>query len=147
MLKKIPPILSPELVKTLMEMGHGDELVLADGNFPSETFGNRVIRMDGHNIPELLEAILGFFPLDTYTDQPVVLMKIVSGDKVDTPIWDVYRQIIQSSEEAGKFSKGFLHVERFDYYERAKDAFVILATSEPALYANVILKKGVVIQT
>jgi len=145
MLKKIPSILPPELVKTMMEMGHGDEIVLADGNFPCDEFGRKVIRMDGHNIPEILEAILKFFPLDPYVEKPVALMEVVPGDGVETPIWDEYRNIIEKSEESKGMKKGFDHVERFAYYERAKKAFVIIATSEPALYANIILKKGVVI--
>lgn len=145
MLKKIPSILPPELVKTMMEMGHGDEILLADGNFPCNEFGRKVIRMDGHNIPEVLEAILKYLPLDPYVDQPVALMEVVPGDNVKTPIWDEYKNIIKKSEEANRIGNGFAHVERFEYYERAKNAFVIIATSEPALYANIILKKGVVI--
>lgn len=145
MLKKIPNILPPELVKVMMEMGHGDEIVLADGNFPSSEYGRRVIRMDGHNAPEILQAMLPFFPLDTYTEQPIALMEIVPGDKVETPIWDVYRQTIHNSEESKALNNDFLHIERFEFYERAKKAFVIVSTGEPALYANIILKKGVVV--
>lgn len=129
-----------------MEMGHGDEIVLADGNFPCDEFGKKVIRMDGHNIPEILAAILEFFPLDPYVEKPVALMEVVHGDDVETPIWDEYKKIIESSEESKGLNNGFDHVERFSYYERAKKAFVIIATSEPALYANIILKKGVVIK-
>jgi len=145
MLKKIPSILPPELIKTMMEMGHGDEIVLADGNFQCNEYGKRVVRMDGHNIPEILDAILKFFPLDTYTKQPIVLMEVVPGDNVETPIWDKYKNIIKKSDESEGLHNGFLHLERFEYYERAKKAFVIVATSEPALYANIILKKGVVV--
>jgi len=147
MLKRIPKILPPELMKTMMEMGHGDEIVLADGNFPSREFGRKVIRMDGHNIPEVLEAILEFFPLDPYVRQPVALMEVVPGDDVKTPIWDEYGKIIKSSEEAKGLENGFLHIERFAFYERAKKAFVIVATGEPALYANIILRKGVVVDS
>ncbi|MDE7290105.1 MAG: fucose isomerase, partial [Oscillospiraceae bacterium] len=91
MLKNIPKILSPELVKILMEMGHGDEIVIADGNFPSETIGQRVVRCDGHGVPELLDAIMKLFPLDTYTDKPVMLMEVVKGDPVVPTIWDEYK--------------------------------------------------------
>ena len=90
MLKGIPGILSPELLKVLMEMGHGDEIVLADGNFPAASIANRLVRCDGHNIPELLDAILKFFPLDPYVDSPVALKQVVPGDPVETPIWDVF---------------------------------------------------------
>ena len=140
MLKNVPPIISPELMKTLMEMGHGDEIVLADGNFPAAGVARRLIRSDGHSVPELLEALLKFFPLDIYVDRPVALMSVVPGDKTKPTIWEQYRAIINSSGE--KFSD-FEFVERFAFYERARQAYAVVATSEKALYANVILKKGV----
>lgn len=138
MLKKIPKILSPELVKILMEMGHGDEIVLADGNFPSESIGQRTTRADGHGVPELLAAILELMPLDTYA-QPVYLMAKVPGDDVEVPIWDEYAKLIAPHTDA---KVEFL--ERFEFYERAKKAYCVVATGESAIYANVILKKGVV---
>ncbi|MCH5350307.1 MAG: L-fucose mutarotase [Oscillospiraceae bacterium] len=141
MLKNIPKILSPELVKTLMEMGHGDEIVIADGNFPSETIGQRVIRCDGHGVPELLDAIMQLFPLDTYTEKPVMLMEVVPGDPVVPTIWDKYKEIINKYEpENCKIEM----IERFAFYERAKTAFAVIATGEEEIYANIILKKGVV---
>lgn len=139
MLKGIPSILSPELLKVLMEMGHGDEIILADGNFPAASHANRLLRSDGNGVPELLEAVLSLFPLDTYSEQPVVLMAVVPGDIVKTPIWDTYNEII------GKHTPPKIkYVERFAFYERAKKAYAIVATSEKALYANIILKKGVI---
>ena len=138
MLKGIPSIISPELLKILMEMGHGDELVIADGNFPSNRIGQRVVRLDGHNVPEIMEAILKLYPLDTYA-VPVALMAKVPGDTVETPIWDTYAEI------TGKYTDAkpeFL--ERYEFYERAKQAYAVVYTGESALYANVILKKGVV---
>jgi L-fucose mutarotase len=140
MLKNVPPILSPELMKTLLEMGHGDEIVLADGNFPAVSVARRLIRCDGHGVPDLLEAVLKFFPLDIYVDRPVGLMAVVPGDKTKPTIWEQYRKIIIASGE--KFSD-FDFVERFAFYERAKLAYAVIATSEKALYANIILKKGV----
>lgn len=140
MLKNLPPILSPELMKTLMEMGHGDEIVLADGNFPAASVARRLVRSDGHGVPELLEAVLKFFPLDIYVDRPVGLMAVVPGDKTRPTIWEQYRTIIKASGE--KFSD-FEFIERFAFYERAKQAYAVVATSEKALYANIILKKGV----
>lgn len=141
MLKNIPNILSPELLKTLMEMGHGDELVIADGNFPAATMAKRLIRLDGHGVPEILEAILKLFPLDTYSDKPVGLMEVVPGDKVEPTIWNDYENIIK---ESGEPFDSFGFIERFNFYDRAKKAFAVVATSESALYANIILKKGVV---
>ena len=141
MLKGIPNIITPELLKILMEMGHSDEIVIADGNFPAASMAQRLIRLDGHGVPPVLEAILKLFPLDIYVDSPVALMQVVPGDTVETPIWDTYREIIKSSGE--KF-EDFESVERFAFYERAKKAYAVIATSEGALYANIILKKGVI---
>ena len=141
MLKNVPNVLSPELMKILMEMGHGDEIVLADGNFPAASIAQRLIRCDGHGVPEILEAVLKFFPLDIYVDQPVALMAVVPGDDTRPTIWQEYRKIVKASGE--KFSD-FEFVERFAFYERAKKAYAVVATSEKALYANVILKKGII---
>lgn len=141
MLKNIPKILSPELVKILMEMGHGDEIVIADGNFPAEAIGQRVVRCDGHGVPELLDGIMRLFPLDTYTDKPVMLMEVVKGDPVVPTIWEEYKKIINKYEpENCKIEM----IERFAFYERAKTAYAVVATGEEAIYANIILKKGVV---
>jgi len=135
--------LSPELLKILMEMGHGDELVIADGNFPAASIARTFVRLDGHGVPEVLGAILRFFPLDTYVDFPVALMAAVEhGERITPPIWEVYRKTIKESKE--RFTE-FEFVERFAFYERAKKAFAVVATSESALYANIILKKGVVV--
>jgi L-fucose mutarotase len=145
MLKGIPKILSPQLLKVLCEMGHGDTLVIGDGNFPAESIGEDsiVIRMDGHNVPEVLDAILKLFPLDTYVDKAVNLMEVVPGDTVETPIWEVYKDIVTKYDERGVNTIG--HIERFAFYEEAKKAYAIIATSEKALYANIILTKGVVV--
>ncbi len=140
MLKNIPPIISPDLMKTLMEMGHGDEIVLADGNFPAASVAQRLLRCDGHGVPELLEAILKFFPLDTYVDQPAALMSIVPGDPTEPTIWETFEAVIKKS---GAQFVDFNYVDRFAFYERAKKAYAVVATSEKALYANIILKKGV----
>lgn len=144
MLKGIPAIISPELLKVLCEMGHGDRIVIADGNFPSESVGKNaiVIRCDGHGVPELLDAILELFPLDTYVEKPATLMEIVKGDTVKTPIWDTYREIITKHDSRGQDT--VTNIERFAFYEEAKKAYAIIATSEKALYANIMLQKGVV---
>lgn len=145
MLKGIPKIISPELLMVLAEMGHGDKLVIADGNFPSESMGKDciVIRADGHGVPELLDAILKVFPLDTYVDHPVMLMEKVPGDTVETPIWDEYKAIVKKHDERGE--KCFTNIERFAFYDKTKEeAYCIIATGESALYANILLQKGVV---
>ncbi|HBE80513.1 MAG TPA: L-fucose mutarotase [Firmicutes bacterium] len=142
MLKGISKILSPELLAILMEMGHGDELVIGDGNFPAAAYAQRLVRADGHNVPELLDAILKLYPLDPYVKCAVSLMEVVPGDPVKTPIWDEYRKIVKKYEPKVEFE----NIERFAFYERAKKAYAILATGESALYANIILKKGVVVE-
>lgn len=144
MLKGISPIISPELLKALAEMGHGDELVIADGNFPCHSVGKDaiVIRADGHGVPEILDAILKLIPLDTYTDKPVALMEVVKGDTCGTPeIWQTYEEILNKYEPD---HHDIDYTERFAFYERAKGAYLIIATGEKAIYANILLKKGVV---
>lgn len=145
MLKGIPQILSPELLKVLCEMGHSDRLVISDGNFPAESMGKNaiVIRCDGHGVPELLDAILQVFPLDTYVEKPVNLMEVMPGDDVETPIWDTYKDIVKKYDSRGEAAVG--NIERFQFYEEAKTAYAIIATGEQALYANVMLQKGVVV--
>ena len=143
MLKGISPLLSPELLKVLCEMGHGDELVIADGNFPAESIGKNavVIRADGHGVPEMLDAILQLIPLDQYVDQPAALMKVVPGDPVAPVIWDEYCALLKKhGEDPDKVEM----MERFAFYDRAKNAYAVIATGETAIYANVLLKKGVV---
>ncbi|MGI6107532.1 MAG: RbsD/FucU family protein [Lachnospiraceae bacterium] len=144
MLLGVPKILSPELLKVLCEMGHGDRLVIADGNFPAESVGKNaiVVRADGHGACELLDAILQVFPLDPYVKQPVNLMEVVPGDPVETPIWDDYAKIIK--KRAGLDRDAIGHIERFAFYEEAKKNYAIIATGESALYANIMLQKGVV---
>ncbi|TBL78192.1 RbsD/FucU family protein [Paenibacillus thalictri] len=140
MLRGIPAILSPELLKTLMEMGHGDEIVLADGNFPAASNAQRLIRSDGHTIAALLEAIIPFFPLDYRVERPAVVMALQDGDQ-QPPVWELYKQTIQSFESD---FRDYDYVERFAFYERARNAFAIVATGDRAFKGNLILKKGVV---
>ncbi len=142
MLKGIPSILSPELLKILMEMGHGDTLVIGDGNFPAASIArnSQLVRLDGHGVPEILDAILQLFPLDPYVETPVSLMEVVPGDPVETPIWNDYAEIVEKYEPGTKIG----HIERFAFYEEAKKAYAVIATGETALYANIILQKGVV---
>lgn len=144
MLKNIPKIISPELLKVLCEMGHSDRIVIADANFPAESMGKNaiVIRADGHKATDLLDAILTVFPLDTYVDSPVMLMQVMAGDNVETPIWDEYKDIVTKHDDRG--ADVFGEYERFEFYEQAKKCYAIIATGESALYANLILQKGVI---
>ena len=141
MLNGIPSILTPELLKVMMEMGHGDELVLADGNYPRFGHPERVIRMDGHGIPEILNAILKFMPLDSYVEHPVILMEVLPNDPYIPQIWEQYKDIISRYEDQGSRETA---INKVEFYERASRAYAVVTTSETALYANIILKKGVV---
>jgi len=140
MLKGISPIISPDLIKILMEMGHGDELCIGDGNFPAATYAQRLVRLDGHGVNEILDAILALMPLDTYVEAPVALMQVVPGDNVVPTIWDDYKATIAKHEGDKKIE----NIERFAFYERAKKCYAVVATGESAIYANIIIKKGVV---
>ena len=142
MLKGISKIVSPELVKTLCEMGHGDEIVIADGNFPAETFGKRVIRADGIGGAEMLKAVLSLIPLDTYSDPNMIFMRLMDCDKgkINPVIWNEYEKIAKAEDENVRIG----NIDRFEFYDRAKTAYAVIATGEEAVYANIILKKGVV---
>lgn len=143
MLKKIPPILSPEMLKVLCEMGHSDRIVIADANLPAESLGKNaiVLRADGHGAVEILDAVLSLFPLDTYVEHPVTLMQVTPGDPTQTPIWEEYKKLIVKHDPRGENVIG--DIERFEFYEEAKKAYAFIVTGEKALYANLILQKGV----
>ncbi len=140
MLKGISPLISPELLKILSEMGHGDEIVLADAHFPAHSVGQRVVRADGVGAVPLLKGILQLIPLDQYDPDNFGLMEVVPGDDVKPVIWDEYRRVLADAEPGAIPTI----IERFAYYERAKKAYCVVATGETAQYANIILKKGVV---
>lgn len=140
MLKGISPLLSPELLKTIAEMGHGDELVIGDCNFPAQSMGKRCIRADGHGGVELLDAILSLFPLDQFVDAPFTLMAPAPGDMDgDPPIWKNVDALIAKHQPGVKTEK----IDRFAFYDRAKNAYATVSTGESALYACFIIKKGV----
>ena len=140
MLIGISALLSPELLATLYRMGHGDEIVLADAHFPGESVNPNVLRADGLRVPELLDAILPLFMLDTYVDSPVSMMAAVSGDTLDPTVEASYRaKIDRHWPETPLIAR----VERFAFYEQARKAFVVVMTGETAKYGNIILKKGV----
>ncbi len=139
MLKGIPKIVSPELLKVLCEMGHGDEIVIADGNFPSESYGKRVIRADGIGGVSMLKGVLSLLPLDTYADANFMLMQTVEGD-LKPDIWSSYFDVATKADDNVREE----YLERFAFYERAKQAYAVIATGEEAVYANIIIKKGVI---
>lgn len=140
MLKGISPLISPELLKILCEMGHGDEIVLGDANFPAESCGQRTVRADGIGAVPLLEGIMDLMPLDDYDDNNFALMAIAAGDDYVPEIWDEFDRVLQKHRPGAAAS----FEERFAFYERAKKAYAVVATGETAIYANVILKKGVI---
>ncbi len=141
MLKGISPILSPELLKTIAEMGHGDELVIGDCNFPAQSMGKRCVRADGHKGTELLDAILQLFPLDQFVEAPVTLMDPAGGLDHDPPVWKEFGEIIEKHQPGTLCEK----IDRFAFYERAQNAYATVATGENALYACIIIKKGCII--
>jgi L-fucose mutarotase len=141
MLKNIPNVLPPELLKILMEMGHGDEIVIADGNFPGASHAQRLVRCDGVDAIRLLDAVMQLFPLDTFVKHSVSLMAVVPGDNYSPDIWPIYKKTIQKHEPG---FADFEMMERHAFYERAKKAYAIVATGESARYANLILKKGII---
>ncbi len=139
MLKKISPIISPDLIKVLMEMGHTDEIVICDGNMPACTLGQRVVRLDGHGVPEILKAVLDIMPLDPAAEYCAYLCDW-EGPRAE--IWDTYKQIIMESEEAPKFKNGFKMLPPDEFVPVVKNAYCLITTSEKALAANIILRKG-----
>ena len=147
MLYNIPYILTPDLLKALYEMGHSDTIVLADANFPGAQMaragGAQLLRADGHGIPELLDAILQLMPLDTYVDAPVRMMEKMECDKdLHIPVLSAYKRIVAHHDPRGEDAIG--SYGRFSFYEEAKKAFCIVQTGETAVYANLILQKGVI---
>jgi len=140
MLKGISPLLSPELLAVLCAMGHSDEIVLADAHFPGETMGQHVIRADGLLIPDLLDAVLPLFELDSYVDHPAVMMAAEPGDTLDDSVIATYQSKLE------KYAPGtpkIEHIGRFEFYDRAQQAFAVVMTGDTGKYGNILLKKGV----
>lgn len=140
MLKNIPPLLGPELLSTLRAMGHGDEIVIADGNFPAEFLGPMVIRADGISATDMLDAVLTVLPLDQFVDETAIAMQVVGDPAARQPIDDEFEAIIARHEPGKPYSK----IERYAFYDRAKKAAAVIQTGEARLYGNIILKKGVI---
>jgi len=145
MLRGIPDRISPELLKVLHEMGHGDRLVIGDCNFPAKSVAdakNHInIRCDGHRATELLEDILTLFPLDSFVEKPVMIMDKPEEQKdLPTPVWNEFEEIVSRHDERGK--DAVTYIDRFDFYEQAKDAYAVISTTEKAYYACIIIQKG-----
>lgn len=140
MLKGVSKLISPELLKILAEMGHGDEIVIGDANFPAVNCGKRVVRADGIGSTALLSALLELIPLDSYAEENFLLMEVVKGDDVVPAIWEDYKRVAAEKEPNTRIG----YLERFAFYERAKNAFAVIASGEEQIYANIILKKGVI---
>ena len=138
MLKGISNLISPELIKILMEMGHGDELVFGDGNFPAASHAQRLVRADGHSIPALLDAILPLFPLDYAVDFTAILM---DSRNTEPTVWKTYKDKLNAYPEG---NKKFLVIPKTEFYERAQKAYCVIATGESERFANLILRKGII---
>jgi L-fucose mutarotase len=140
MLKGIHPALSPDLLKVMAEMGHGDEIVLADAHFPGHSMNSRVVRADGLGVGTLLEAILPLFQLDSYA-APLVMMAAVPGDQLDPAVERHYMEVVRRHYSQADVPQ---RIDRFAFYDRAKSAYAVVMSGETAKYGNLILKKGVV---
>ena len=141
MLKLIHPAISPELMAVMLQMGHGDELVLADANFPADSNARRIVRSDGIDLETLLPAILKFLPIDTFVPEQAMVMQPVDPQTPEPAIWATFRQALQAAE--GRHVE-LTTIERFEFYERTRQAYAIVSTGSRAFYSNIILKKGVV---
>ncbi len=140
MLKGISPLISPELLATLARMGHGDEIVFADAHFPGETINARVLRADGVGIGPMLDAVLPLFEIDRYAGDPLVMMAAVPGDTLDSAVEAGY---LQALHRHAPTAPAIIRIDRFAFYERARNAFAVVMTGELAKYGNILLKKGV----
>jgi L-fucose mutarotase len=141
MLKNLDPLLTPDLLQVLRAMGHGDEIVLVDANYPAESAGPQVVRLDGIEATRVLDAVLSVMPLDDFVPEACWRMEVVGAAKDEQPIFEEFRTII-AKREGAKFKLASL--ERFAFYARARECFAVVATGERRLYGNIILKKGIV---
>ena len=145
MLRGIPNCLSPELLKVIAEMGHGDVLVIGDAFYPSASSArhNILVRADGVRATEILDAVLHFFPLDRSVEKPVLIMDKQECDKdIPTPIWEEYREIVCRYDDRGNDCVGM--IERFDFYKAAERAYAVVATGETSLYGCIMIQKGTI---
>jgi L-fucose mutarotase len=142
MLIGIDPLLGPELLAHLRSMGHGDDLVIADANFPAASVAKRLVRAEGTTTPQMLATVLSVLPLDTFTNAAVCVMEVVDSAGVFAPITDEFRKIVAA--RAGQRFSNIGGLERFAFYERARQAYAVIATGERRIYGNIILRKGII---
>lgn len=140
MLKNIPPILGPDLLGILRAMGHGDEIAIVDANYPADSAGPALIRLDGVSATDALEAILTLMPLDTFVDDAAFCMQVVGNPTQREPVMDAFEAILKKHEPG----MGLASLERFAFYDRVKQAYAIVQTGERRLYGNIVLKKGII---
>ena len=140
MLKNIPPILGPDLLHVLRAMGHGDEIAIVDANYPGDSAGPELIRMDGISATDVLDAVLTLMPLDTFVPEPAIGMAVVDQPNSRVAIHDEFQKLIEKHETGMHLNL----VERFAFYDRVHDAYAIVQTGERRLYGNILLKKGII---
>ena len=140
MLKGIPSIVGPDLLWVLQSMGHGDEITIVDANYPGESAGPELVRMDGHSATAVLDAILTLMPLDDFVDDPAIIMQVVGNATQREPIMDEFDALVKKHEPKMRVTS----LERFAFYKRANAGYAIVQTGEPRLYGNIVLKKGVI---
>ena len=142
MLRNLDPLLSPDLLHALAAMGHGDDIVIADANYPGTSSTDRLIRLDGTSATDVLKAILSVLPLDSFVDDPARTMQVVDDPDVIPDIVAEFQNLINTVAD---HPAPIVSVERFAFYDVAKSAFAVVQTGERRLYGNIILKKGVVV--
>lgn len=140
MLKNIPPLLGPDLLGILRAMGHGDEIAIVDANYPADSAGPVLVRLDGISATDVLEAILTLMPLDDFVDQAAICMQVVGDANKREPVMDAFESIVKKHEPA----MGISTLERFAFYDRVKTGYAIVQTGETRLYGNILLKKGII---
>ena len=140
MLKNIPPLLGPDLLAILRAMGHGDEIAIVDANYPADSAGPVLVRLDGISATDILDAVLTLMPLDDFVDEPAIVMQTVGDPNKREPIVDAFDQIVQQHEP----SMAVAGMERFAFYARVKQGYAIVQSGERRLYGNIILKKGII---
>jgi len=141
MLKNIPEVISPDLMMAMMKMGHGDEICFVDANFPADSNAQRIIRADGHTITELIDAMLRFYPLDEFVDDPAVIMEAPKGS--EPAVWKEYEEIVKKNDFANAFKK-LTMMDKPSFFERTRKCYAVVATNEREGYSNIILRKGVI---
>ena len=140
MLKNIPPLLGPDLLAILRAMGHGDEIAIVDANYPADSAGPALVRLDGISATDVLEAVLTLMPLDDFVDEAAIVMQVVGDASARPPVVDEFDAIVKKHEP----KMGVSSLERFAFYDRVKTGYAIVQSGERRLYGNILLKKGII---